>query len=112
MTSLALIVQLYFRYCTIVVHTLCNMMLLARETTACVAFIITEPYLTFNWPLKNTGEMELHREDIEVSSDLILVTTTCLHVNRTPLLCTSLKNQPYEGLHSDLHCSHHLQGPH
>jgi hypothetical protein len=81
-TSSALIVQLYFRYITIAVHTLCNMTLLAMETTVRVAFVITEPHLTFNWPLKHTGEMELHREGVEVSSDPILVTPTCLPVNR------------------------------
>ena len=47
-------------------------MLLATETAVRVAFVITEPYLAFNWPLKNTGEMELHREGVEVSSDPIL----------------------------------------
>jgi hypothetical protein len=84
------------------------MTLLATETAVRAAFIIAEPYLTFNWPFKNTGEMELHREGVEVRSDPILV-TTCLPVNRTPLPRTSLKNQLYEGLHSDSHCSPHLQ---
>ena len=111
MTSSALIVPSYFRYCTIAVHILCNTTLLATETAVRAAFVITEPHLTFNWPLKHTGEMELHREGVEVSSDPILVTTTCLPVNHTPLQCTSLKNQPYKGLHSDLHCHPHLQGP-
>ena len=112
MTSSALIVPSYFRYCTIAVHILCNTTLLATETAVRAAFVITEPHLTFNWPLKHTGEMELHREGVEVSMDPILVTPICLPVNRTPLLYTSLKNQPYEGLHSDSHCSPHLQGPH
>ena len=58
MTSLASIVPLHFWYST---HTLCNTMLLAMETAVHVAFIIAEPHLTFNWPLKHTGEMELHR---------------------------------------------------
>jgi hypothetical protein len=87
------------------------MTLLATETTVRVAFIITEPHLTFNRPLKYTGEMELHREGVVVSIDPILVTPICLPVNRTPLLYTSLKNQPYEGLHSDLHCSPRLHNP-
>ena len=69
MTSLVLIEQLYFQYKTITVHTLCKTTLRATETAVHAAFIITEPYLTFNWPLKNTGEMELHRESVEVSSD-------------------------------------------
>ena len=30
------------------------------ETAVCAASIITEPCLTFNWPLKNTGDVELH----------------------------------------------------
>ena len=87
------------------------MMLLAIEPAVCAAFVIAEPHLTFNWPLKHTGEMELHREGVEVSTDPILVTPICLPVNHTPLLYTSLKNKPYEGLHSDSHCSPHLQGP-
>ena len=84
------------------------MMLLATEPAVCAAFIIAEPHLTFNWPLKYTGEMELHREGVE---DPILVTPICLPVNCTPLLYTALKNQPYEGLCSDSHSSPHLQGP-
>ena len=111
MTLSALIVPLYFRYCTIVLHILCNTTLLAMETAVHAAFVITEPHLTFNWPLKHTGEMELHREGVKVSSDPILVTLTCLPVNHTPLPYTSLTNQPYEVLHSGSHCSPHLQGP-
>ena len=99
---------LHFRYSKIAVHALCNTMLLDMETIVCVAFVITEPHPTFNWPLKHTGEMELHREGVKVSSDPIL---TCLPVNRTPLPYTSLTNQPYEGLHSGSHCSPRLQGP-
>ena len=110
MTLSALIVPLYFRYCTIVLHILCNTTLLAMETAVHAAFVITEPHLTFNWPLKHTGEMELHREGVKVSSDPILVTLTCLPVNHTPLPYTSLTSQPYEGLHSGSHCSPHLQG--
>ena len=91
-------------------HTQYNTTLLAIETTVCVAFIITELHFTFNWPLKHTGEMELHRESVEVSIDSILVIPICLPVNCTPLLYTSLKNQPYKGLHSDLYCSPYLQG--
>ena len=87
------------------------MMLLAMETTVRAAFIIAEPHLTFNWPFNHTGEMELHREGVEVNIDPILVTPICLPVNCTPLLYTSLKNQPYEGLRSDSHCSPQLQGP-
>ena len=75
MTSSALIVPLYFRYCTIMVHILCNTTLLAMETAVHSAFIITEPHLSFNWPLKHTGEI-----------DPILVTLTCLLVNRTPVV--------------------------
>ena len=71
MTSSALIVPLYFQYCTIAVHILCNTTLLATETAVCAAFVITEPHLTFNWPLKHTSEMALHREGIEVSIDPI-----------------------------------------
>ena len=37
------------------------MTLLATETAVHAAFVITEPYLSLNWPLKNTDEMELHR---------------------------------------------------
>ena len=73
MTSSALIVPLYFWYCTIAVHILCNTTLLAMETAVHAAFVITEPHLTFNWPLKHTGEMELHREGVKVSSDPILL---------------------------------------
>ena len=38
--------------------------------------------------------MELHREGVEVSSDPIHVTPTCLPVNHTPLLYTSWIHQP------------------
>ena len=107
MTSSASIVPLYFRYSTIKHDASCY----GSFTAVHVAFIITEPHLTFNWPLKYTGEMELRREGVEVSIDPILVTPICLPVNRTPLLYTSLKNQPYEGLHSGSHCSPCLQGP-
>ena len=72
------------------VHTLYNMMLLAMETTVHVTLVITKPYITFNWPLKNTHEMELlHKEDMEVSSNPIFITLTHLPVTYTPLLCTS-----------------------
>ena len=37
-------------------------MQLTTETAVYAAFIIAEPHLTFNWHLKYTGEMELHRE--------------------------------------------------
>jgi len=76
-------------------------MLLATETAVRAAFVITEPYLTFNWPLKNTGEMKLlHREGMEVSTgNLIFITTTWLPVHRTPLPCTLPNRQPYKGLH-------------
>ena len=46
-------------------------MLLAMETAVHAAFIIAEPHLIFNWPLKYTGAMELHREGVEVSIDPI-----------------------------------------
>ena len=61
------------------------MTLLATETAVRMAFIITEPYLTFNWPLKNKNEMELlHREGMEVSTgNLTFITTMCLPVNHT-----------------------------
>jgi hypothetical protein len=88
------------------------MTLFAMETAVGAAFIITELYLAFNWPLKNTGEMELlDREGIEVSTGDPIFITTCLPVNHTPLLCTSLNHQPYKGLHSELHCSPRLQAP-
>jgi len=60
-------------------------MLLATETAVHAAFIIAEPHLTFNWPLKHIGEMELHREGVEVSIDPTLVTPICLPVNHTPV---------------------------
>jgi hypothetical protein len=86
MTSSALIVQLIF---SVQRYTLYDTTLLATETAVRAAFVITEPYHTFNWPLNNT---ELYREGVEVSNDpTFLVTTTCLPVNRTAPLCTLLK---------------------